>query len=50
MKRTLLIFGTVYMVVCTGFAIWGFTHPEQYGMWTGKMINGIAKAFEAEED
>lgn len=50
MKKTILILGTVYTIVCTGFGIWGLTHPEQYGMWTGKMMNGMIKALEAKED
>lgn len=46
MKKTFIICGLAYTIMCLGVGTWMIVKPEAYGMWIGKMMSGLTKVLE----
>lgn len=49
MKKTFMICGIAYTVICTGMGIWMICKPEAYGKWTAKFFEGFVGILEGKE-
>ena len=46
MKKAIVGIGLAYTVITCSIGIYWIAHPEKYGEWMGKYLNGLNKLIE----